>query len=267
MKTFKEVSKEKKDQGFTINDKGEAVPSEPIHFNPRGKKKAKSKEIKEAIASPGVKKTLSDLPGQIHGDEDKQDAHHAKTSKLLHSKQPKLSNQEKEHVATYSDPESGSYELNHTLLRNHVHKKPQTHGMYSDDLAVHHTMTKLGSNPIGHETHLYSGVNFNPEKAAARSKNGIVHMPAHTSMSHDARIAARFAEDKKEDTKNIRHIIHVHAKATDKGFHIGKHSDASHEHETVLPPNTKLKYSHTTPHYDDEGNRYEVHHFTIHSQE
>ena len=75
------------------------------------------------------------------------------------------------------------------------------------------------------------------------------------------------AEDKKEDTKNIRHIIHVHAKATDKGFHIGKHSDASHEHETVLPPNTKLKYSHTTPHYDDEGNRYEVHHFTIHSQE
>ena len=77
--------------------------------------------------------------------------------------------------------------------------------------------------------------------------------------------------------KTTKHMIHVDAKASDKGIHMSGVEGNKHaaEAETVLPPGTHLKYSHTTHHYhtvidssngDHDHHRIDVHHCTIHKQ-
>jgi hypothetical protein len=287
MKTFKEVTQANQDKGFTINDKGEAIPDAPIHFKKiaSDKKKVKVKnEIKEALTH------VEELPGQhklhqtpnphkpgsdAHYKEigkrmSAQAEHHQKISDTLHSKQTPPTKVEKKHLSDYTEGEEGSgthsYNLNQVLIHNHKKGNPPTTGMTGHEKALHHTMTKLTSKPLGHEVHLYSGVGFNPKAAAKKSKEGVIHLPAHISMSHHSEIATGFANINHDLENTGRHVIHVHAKASDKGYHIGKYSNAHAEHETVLPAGTKLKYSHSTAHKDDEGNKINIHHFTVHSQ-
>jgi hypothetical protein len=274
LKTFKQVTKEKNihHEGFTINSSGEAVPNSPIHFRVIGdktKKKINKNEVKEAVAFTPAKKSLRDLPGQIKGSEEEQKKHHEEHSKKLSSTQVTPTEKQKEHIENYTSNSmsgNGSTDINNALINNHKMGRPSTHGMSKVDAETHQTITKLTKNPIGHETHLYSGTGFDPRAAAHKSKNGIIHMPAHTSTSHNAMTASHFADMAHENHGTGRHIMHIHVKATDKGYHVGEHSETPEEHETILPAGTKLKYSHSTEHHDDDGNKYHVHHFTIHSQ-
>lgn len=303
MKTFKEIVREK--EGFFIDKNGHAVPDVPIHFkNVGGKKPSKSKkkhkQLKEdasgAVAKPKIT-GIDELPGQHKipphpfnnykkgkmSDEDikkatdahneafkKSEAAHDKLSDELHSHQRKLSDKEQEHVHSYSEGEEGgtySYDIAHHLINNHKKGREPTHGMEDHHKEIHHTISNLSKQKLGKEVHLYSGVGFNPKTAAKKSKDGIVHLPAHVSTSHDANVATNFADIAHSNNSTGRHLIHIHAKATDKGYHLGKHSFTEGEHETVIPAGTKLKYSHSTIHKNSMGDKYNVHHFTIHSQE
>lgn len=156
---------------------------------------------------------------------------------------------------------------------------------------------KTAAKPLGHEVHLYSGVHPSFVQAIKHAKkhvDGVVHSPAHISTTHDVHTAAGFAIHSGHENQNVRplnknpdnsntqyvgkttkHMIHVHAKASDKGIHMSGVEGNKHaaEAETVLPPGTHLKYSHTTHHYhtmpdqnDDDHHRVDVHHCTIHKQ-
>jgi hypothetical protein len=270
MKTFlsfisENAAKDKeKDDGFFIDKDGYAVPSEPITIKPP--KKDKKKVVNEY--------TIKNLPGQHKfGDRSQEASDHATAiSDKLHSAQKVKPNAtQKRHLlhytgGSYANEENGSYNINKKLIDNHKNGHEPTTGMKGMDKRVHETIAHLSNHPLGHDVHLYSGVGFNPKKAAQKSKNSIIHLPAHISTSHSTDIASDFASQ-----KTGHHIIHIDAKAHHKGYHIGKYSDMDHEHETVIPAGTKLKYSHTTNH--STGNRFtgrvklQVHHFTIHSQD
>jgi len=159
---------------------------------------------------------------------------------------------------------------------------------------------KTAAKPLGREVHLYSGVHpsfVQAIKHAEKHVDGVVHSPAHISTTHDVHTAAGFAIHSGHENEHVRplnknpdnsntqyvgkttkHMIHVHAKASDKGIHMSGVEGNKHaaEAETVLPPATRLKYSHTTHHYhtmpdqgdgDEDHHRIDVHHCTIHKQE
>jgi len=155
---------------------------------------------------------------------------------------------------------------------------------------------KTAAKPLGHRVHLYSGVHPSFVKAikhAEKHTDGVVHSPAHISTTHDVHTAAGFAVhsghdstqffplNKNTDNENVgkttKHMIHVHAEASNKGIHMSGVEGNKHaaEAETVLPPGTQLKYSHTTHHYhtvidsngDHDHHRIDVHHCTIHKQD
>ncbi|HAW04330.1 MAG TPA: hypothetical protein DCW83_06555 [Saprospirales bacterium] len=155
---------------------------------------------------------------------------------------------------------------------------------------------KTAAKPLGHRVHLYSGVHPSFVKAikhAEKHTDGVVHSPAHISTTHDVHTAAGFAVHSGHDStqffplnkntnnenvgKTTKHMIHVHAEASNKGIHMSGVEGNKHaaEAETVLPPGTHLKYSHTTHHYhtvidsngDHDHHRIDVHHCTIHKQD
>ena len=272
MKTFKNYitqdtkkpHKTNDHNGFFIDKHGYANPSKPITIH----KKIKKKEIKEnKINGLGV------LPGIQGSSFSNHEDQLEELSDTLHSKQKKLTQKQIDHIKAYTNGNSiggiESRELNNKLIENHKKSKYPTEGMSPKHKAIHETISKLASQPIGHHVHLYSGVGFDPREAAEKSKNKIIHLPAHMSTSHDLYTATNFADMSAErDVTPERHIIHIEAKPTDKGFHVGNHSEIPDEYETIIPAGTKLKYSHTTTHTDGKtGPTYHVHHFTIHSQE
>tara|TARA_B110000858_G_scaffold180949_1_gene219005 strand:+ start:75 stop:1109 length:1035 start_codon:yes stop_codon:yes gene_type:complete len=155
---------------------------------------------------------------------------------------------------------------------------------------------KTAAKPLGHRVHLYSGVHPSFVKAikhAEKHTDGVVHSSAQISTTHDVPTGAGFAVHSGHDStqffslnkntnnenvgKTTKHMIHVDAKASDKGIHMSGVEGNKHaaEAETVLPPGTHLKYSHTTHHYhtvidssngDHDHHRIDVHHCTIHKQ-
>ena len=135
---------------------------------------------------------------------------------------------------------------------------------------VHDTIKKH-AKPAGMEVHLYSGTGPTDFSALAKkSKDGILHSPAHISASHDKHVADEFAFH--GDRTKGKHMIKIHVQPHDKILHISKLSQFPEEKETIIPAGTKLKYSHTEDgHIGDKhlaaGKPIKIHHFTIHSQE
>lgn len=277
--------KDKESKGFFIDKDGYANPEQPITIRPAKNKKPKKKAINEDSLSGKYKDTLNNLPGQhpklkrsdfsskedYHKHFDARNDHHTEISKKLHSTQVPPTKTQKDHIRDYTEGEEGgiySQELNHALIQNHKNSKPETEGMDSHVKKIHNTISKLTKHPIGHQVHLYSGVGFNPKAAAKKSKDGIIHLPGHISTTHDIETAKSFADSSWfNDNTNGRHIIHIDAKPSDKGYHVDKYSAHHGENETVIPAKTKLKYSDSTMARDAWGTKYHIHHFTIHSQE
>lgn len=277
MKTFINFileAKKQNNKGYFIDKDGYANPSKPITLRPIKKSKIKKKIISEKKTVVSDDSHLDNLPGQPRLKKDSDiDLHVDKISEKLHSTQQAPTRSQKKHIFAYtwgegSKDNSISHELNNHLIDNHKNNRPSTHGMPSDIKSTHTAISKLTNQPLGHHIHLYSGVGFNPQEAAEKSKNSILHLPAHISATHDVRIAKTFAEINHDMYSDSGlHIIHIEAKPADKGYHIGKHSNLHVENETIIPAGTKLKYSHSTTHHDGADNQFHVHHFTIHSQE
>lgn len=277
MKTFINFISEAKKQnnkGYFIDKDGYANPTKPITLRPIKKSKIKKKVISEKKTAVVDDNHLDNLPGQPRLKKDSDiDLHVDKISEKLHSTQQAPTKSQKKHIFEYTEgygsiDTSLSHELNSHLIDNHKNNRPSTHGMPYGVKTTHNAISKLAKQPLGHHVHLYSGVGFNPREAVEKSKDSIIHLPAHISTTHDVRIAKTFAENNQDiDSDSGLHIIHIEAKPTDKGYHIGKHSNMLAENETIVPAGTKLKYSHSSTHHDGTDNQFHVHHFTIHSQE
>lgn len=265
-----------------INDQGYAVLTPAPGIGSGTKPKIRLKENLEKYSS------LDTLPGQHSRDPShdyqthskKRNSHYNKISQDLSKAQHTPTDDEKHHIKAFT---TYSGVLNKKLIKNHQENKPDHHGLTHSDApkakwdthekTIHEHIKKLGSKPIGKELHVYSGVGFDPAKAAKASKNNTLHSPAHISTSHDIETAHEFTREhntKDDQGKRVDHIMHIHLKPTDKGYHIGKKASAPNrdQNETVLPAGTKLKYSHTTQHdngYGDANHYAAVHHFTIHT--
>jgi len=245
------INEEKKsidEKGYYLNKNGIAVPIKDIHF------KMGHKGFKEET-SP-----LSSLPGG-HMSASEVNAHSKKLRDYQGTHKEADWRKTRGHVRYYEQDSDaldkhggeGSTEINDTLRHNHRHGSEPTKHMDKFQASVHHTIMSK-SKPLGHETHLHSGIGFDAGKAAGESKDKILHLPAHISTTHDIKTASNYAHG---------HMMHIHAKASDKGFHIPN----SPEHETIIPAGTKLKHTHTTTHEGEHGQTHQVHHFTIHHQD
>jgi len=262
---------------FRRTKEGHIILDEPIHFKNELATYRKTKEghiiLDEPISFKNGKKPVKEDVSADH-DHAKQayeynKQHHGSNDELsqkLHkATADNLDDHTKEQIHKYTsmdhrDPErNGSYHLNRNLAKGH-------------DLAPHHKamhdVIMKHAKASGHEHHVFSGTSRDFESMAKHSKDGVIHLPAHTSATHALHIARQFADNKFSDSEHSekRHLIHIHVKPHDKVLHTSRHSEFETEHETVIPAGTKLKYHHSSDH-DNDGDHYRVHHFTIHSQE
>jgi len=277
MKNFKLFILESKEKTYRV------IPT-PIHFKIVPKKRTVYENSLYEMQLPH----LDDLPGQVrlgmkrpaYNDYNGHDKlrlsdqgrkykfHHIGLSRDLHNVQEKPTRTQRNHIRKYSSGEAGgdmssvSGKITKKLIDNHKNGKAPTEGMTQSEKNIHETISSLSNKPIGKEVHLYSGVGFNPAELANKSKDKVIHSPAHISATHEVETARSFTENHDE-----KHIMHIHMQPHDKGFHVGSHSENDHEYETIVPANTKLKYINTTQHTDDDGNIYHVHHFSVHSQD
>jgi hypothetical protein len=250
------------DKGYFIDHNGHVVPSKPISIV---HKKDKRSGIKED-ARPETSH-LHTLPGQSV--EGSRLDHFMKKSDEIHASHGELEKKDQNAIHKYSaynrnGNANASARINTTLISNHEQGLPATSGLSTHDAAIHKRISGLASTPMGREAHVYSGMRFVGEKAAKESK--ILYSPSHISTSHDVDIARNFAKRKGIQSRGYD-IMHVHLKPKDKAFHVGNRSLYQGEHETIIPAGTKLTYSHTTHHHDDNGEHYRVHHYTVDSQE
>lgn len=221
------------------------VPDEPIHFRHVGKLK------EEARKHEDYEKWLN------HNQNSHIDRYSSGISRKLadHVKSNhNLNHNEIHHIKNYS---SGSRELNHHLI--YAHKNKENVDSYHHQ-TIHHLDTATKRH-IDHNMHLYSGLGFNPHNM--KNKNGRVHLPAYTSLSHSKHTADGFAADSAWRHGGDRHILHLQVKKKDKGLHVSHLSNYHDEHETILPRNTKIKIHKKPTTYHHYGVKVHVWHAHI----
>jgi len=270
MKTFKSYiadTVKKTPEGYIIVD-------EPIHYKMKPNYK-KTKDGYVIVDEPiHYKNGKSKIQESAHKDEFKaavehNQKHHGSDEDLsvkLHKKQgAHISGTEDEaHIHRYTDDaddgteHTGSRRLNRSLIRG-----TPPHHMDREDEKTHKAIMKH-AGPSGHEYHVFSGTSRNFEEIAHHEKTNKFHFPAHTSATHSEKTAKQFAIGKKEPDRETYHIMHVHVKPHNKVLHTSGLSQYPHEHETIIPAGTNMKYSHTSDHKDPtDGKHYKVHHFHI----
>lgn len=221
------------------------VPDEPVHFRHVGK-------LKEAREHDAYEKWLnhnqnSHIEHGTYGISRKLADHVKSNHNLNHN--------EIHHVKNYS---SGSRELNSHLV--YAHKNKENVDSYHHQ-TIHHLDTATKRH-IGHNMHLYSGLGFNPHNM--KNKNGRVHLPAYTSLTHDKHTADGFAYDARHRNEGgDRHVLHLQVKKKDKGLHVSHLSNYEGEHETILPRNTKIKIHKKPTTYEQHGHKVHVWHAHI----
>ena len=248
--------------GYRIDPKSKHVVIDPVHFRYGHKRHVVENAEFDPIAFSKMVRQKRELDDS--------------TSNHLHALQDKPTAAEKAHIKLYTKgtkivgSKNASSSINRKLLKNHADGVEPTAGMDDKEKEIHATLSKLASKPLKKKVTLYSGVDFDPSEAANKSSGGILHCPAHISATHSKNVAETFALNKQAFTPGSdgrRHIIRIDTKPADKGYHIHNYSAKKDEYETIIPANTKLKYSHSTVERDDlADNEFHVHHFTIHSQ-
>ena len=124
------------------------------------------------------------------------------------------------------------------------------------------------AKPTGVDFDVYSGTgNKNFAELAKKSKDGILHSPAHISATHAKHVADEFAFNVSKE----RHMIKIAVHHKDPVLHVSRLSHYQDEHETIIPAGTKLKYSHSEEGTFDKrhlfgGKPVQIHHFTIHRE-
>ena len=181
-----------------------------------------------------------------------------KISDILHNNTAKnISDNEAFHIRKYS---SDSKRLNNNLITN---------GVPNHDDEITHKIILKHAKPLGEKIHFYSGISNDLHNKIMLNQNKTFISPAHISMTHDPYVAKGFATyDSKNGVYNdVCPMIHIETKPSDKGLHISKYSKLPYEHETVIPSGTVLKHLKTTNHIGEKGDKYIIHHMSIHSQE
>ena len=232
---------------------GYVIVDEPIHYK-NGKSKIEEESTKKDELTSAVEHN-----NKLHGSNDD-------LSIKLHKKQgAHISGTEDEaHIHRYTDDaddgseHTGSRRLNRSLIRG-----TPPHHMDRNDEKTHNAIMKH-SGPSGHEYHVFSGTSRDFEEISHHEKTKKFHFPAHTSTTHSLEVAKQFAIGKHDPDRKSLHMIHVHIKPHNKVLHTSGLSQYPHEHETIIPAGTNMKYSHSSEHKDpNDGKHYKVHHFTI----
>ena len=187
---------------FNRTSEGYIILDEPIHFKNEKSTYLKDKEGHIILDEPiGQKDKLkensdkhTDETAAAHEFNTKKHGSNSELSDKLHkATTSKLSDEEKEHVHKFTgqdhrDPSrNGSYFLNKRLVRG---EKP------TGDLKDMHDTIMKHAKASGHEHHVFSGTSRDFESIAKHSKDGIIHLPAHTSATHALHIARQFADNK-----------------------------------------------------------------------
>ncbi len=288
MKTFKQYIAEEEEnkgptKGFDTDKDGNVFVAHDTSFD---RKKEKKKDTNESIIAK-VKKAF----GGKADHEKSLDEHAAKYNKKDHSKHlsdhSAGAHKDKHEAKAFDHFKRNSTEMNEHLIGSH--QKNQGHGyskfqarkhqvyksnhahmddhkyfpndkqlidIHKSEAHVHHTIHKH-AKPLGKKMTLYHGSHHDFGAAAKKSKDGIIHNPAHMSTSHDHKSATNFGSG---------HVVVIHAHKKTKAVHVdgkGSKSEGSSEKETVVPSGTKLK--HIKSHKTTDG--FNVHHFKVHSQE
>jgi hypothetical protein len=252
---------------------GYIILDEPIHFKD-GKLSFRKNEVKEETEGKPAEHELDHVQTAEQDNLNKHGSHLDLSNKLHDATMKNISIRDHKNLEKFTDQDkydpayNGSYRLNKALIAGKL--KDEEHRDMHDSIMNN-------AKPSGHEFHLFSGVSRNYGAIAKKSKNHIVHAPAHTSATHSLVTAREFSHNKasaamasgdKPGTLGLpkeNHMIHIHVKPHDKILHISRISAYEDEHETVIPAGTNLKYSHSSKH-NHNGKEYNVHHFTIHSQ-
>jgi len=272
MKGFKkDIDDQEAPKGFYKNKDGTiSIDHDTSNKRPRKKKKINESLLKKFFGKgkPDHEKTLSDHAAEHN--KDSVNENHKYLTK--HSEDAHKDSHESKSIHHFKE---NSVNMNQNLIRDHKMGRKADH-RYDRNAAkshkrngdeheeedrrteahVHHTILKH-SKPLGKNIALYHGTGHDFEHAAKKSKNGIIHSPAHLSTSHDHSVAADFAGEGGD-------IVVIHAKKKHKGVYVdGKHpGTGGGEKETVIPAGTKLK--HIKSHLTKDG--YRLHHFNIHEQ-
>lgn len=242
---------------FKMNANDAYVPDEPIHF----KQVLKIKEETE---------DKTHINHWINHNENEHLGHNSEeVSKTLADHVKKHVDLNKKQVTRINDYTRNSRILNAALIKAHKNKTD----LFDHHKKVTHELDSITGKPIGHESHLYSGLSFNPSKM--KNENGHVHLPAYMSLTHDKNTAHKFARKAYEDAFTAKerreahdqHILHLHMKKNNKGLHVSHLSQYNKEHETVLPRNTKIKIHHEPTVYHDGDRKVHIWHAKIEHQD
>lgn len=235
---------------FKKTKDGYVIIDEPIHYKSK-KPKINESEHKDELSS------IVDL-NKKHGTDDEL------SDKLNRKHAYQILSHDQEHIRKYTsdseddDNHTGSHRLNRSLLRG-----TPPHHMDRQDEKTHNAIMKHAS-PTGHEYHVFSGTRRDFEEISHHEKTNKFHFPAHTSTTHSIDVAKSFAIGKKDPDRDHFHMMHIHIKPHDKVLHTSGMSHYPHEHETIIPAGTNMKYSHTSDHKDPaDGKHYKIHHFEI----
>lgn len=281
LKRFKQHIKKREahkiPRGFTRNDDGTvSINHNTSNAARRKKKKVNESLLKNIIAKAGDKKTFDEHAKEHNKDSAEKNHEHL----TKHSEDAHKDPHEAKSIQHFKQ---GSMNMNHHLIDHHKrygeekqagpayhpynakqHKEDGDRHMEEDyftDAHVHHTILKH-AKPLGKNITLYHGTWHDFGKAAKKSKDGVVHSPAHLSTTHDHKIAKNFGGGDEGDDHH--HMVVIHAKKKDKGVYMdGESPKGGGERETVIPAGTKLK--HIKSHKTKDG--YHLHHFHIHHQE
>lgn len=291
MITFKQYIAEQEDKatpGFDKDKDGNVFIAHDTSFD-RKKEKEKKKDTNESIIAKVKKafggkadheKSLADHAASHnktdhseHLSNHSADAHKDPHEKKAFDHFKRNSTEMNEHlISQHKKGLSPDHRNGYSKKDAHEHKKlgsrhshwddhrefPDRQGqkdIHHSEAHVHHTILKH-SKPLGKKITLYHGSHHDFGAAAKKSKDGVVHSPAHMSTSHDHKSATEFGSG---------HVVVIHAHKKTKAVHIdgkGSKSAGSSEKETVLPAGTKLK--HVKSHKTKDG--FNVHHFKVHSQ-
>ena len=163
---------------------------------------------------------------------------------------------------------SGS--TNRKLFQAHVSGRPTEHGSF-----VKQMDSALDKHKLKHDMHVYSGVQFDPEVVASHHEHRHVHLPAYTSTSLKKDVAASFAGETRpfDGEYSHHHILHFHLKKGQKGAYVGMNhegdrnnqlSEHPHEHEYIIPRNTRIHIGEKPTVYNDDMDNKKYHVWDAH---
>lgn len=146
--------------------------------------------------------------------------------------------------------ETGSYEVNHYLLRQHRKgaEVPKNHtfsyknedGEETHKVNISHLDDAIAQNKHEHGLMTYSGLRFNPKDHM--NEHGELHMPAYTSSSTRLDIAKGYSE------QGGKHILRIHHPAGSTGLYMGNNEDLTPfgQHEHLAPRGMTIRV-HSNP--------------------